>query len=388
MENTTTEILMRILREALHGNVQNAEITDTCLIPETISQLYRLAKSHDLAHIVCEALENKKCLEGSEFSAKFQKQKAMATYRYAGIQYELESVCALLEEAKIAYMPLKGAVIRAYYPTPEMRTSSDIDILLHLEDLDRAAVLITQTLGYTQGAKTVYDISLFSPGGVHLELHFSLDEDDPSLDAILLTAWDTAVVEKNTEFHYRMSNEMFYIYTVAHMAKHFLHGGCGIRPLMDLWIIEHKMKYDKNTADDLLQSCHLTEFSQRSKELSEVWFSDMKHTRLTKSMEDYILGGGVYGISENKIAIASTQSGGRLRYALGRIFLPYRRLKVTYPVLNKYPVLYPFCLIRRWCRILFGKDRKNAIHEFKNTVSVEEMKKESLGDLCRELKLI
>ena len=40
----------------------------------------------------------------------------------------------------------------------------------------------------------------------------------------------------------------------AHMLYHFISGGCGIRPLMDIWIAEHKMGITYTEAKDLLET--------------------------------------------------------------------------------------------------------------------------------------
>ena len=45
--------------------------------------------------------------------------------------------CNALEKAQIPFVPLKGSVIRKYYPEAWMRTSSDIDVLVHKEDVEK-----------------------------------------------------------------------------------------------------------------------------------------------------------------------------------------------------------------------------------------------------------
>ena len=51
---------------------------------------------------------------------------------------EYENLCSAFEKAQIPFLPLKGSVIRKYYPEAWMRTSCDIDILVHDEDVGRA----------------------------------------------------------------------------------------------------------------------------------------------------------------------------------------------------------------------------------------------------------
>ena len=71
-------------------------------------------------------------------------------------------------------MPLKGSVLRASYPQDWMRTSCDIDILVHREDLERAVELLVEKKQYRREVTNLCDVSLYAPSGVHLELHYDL----------------------------------------------------------------------------------------------------------------------------------------------------------------------------------------------------------------------
>lgn len=63
-------------------------------------------------------------------------------------------ICSIFDKIKIAYIPLKGAVIRPYYPYDSMRTSCDIDILIHEEDLELAIKNLIEK-GYKCGEKII-----------------------------------------------------------------------------------------------------------------------------------------------------------------------------------------------------------------------------------------
>ena len=62
---------------------------------------------------------------------------------------------------------------------------------------------------------------------------------------------------------------------------------------------------------------------------------------------------GIYGTDvtykAGRIASMSEQSvtAGKLRSWTAAVFLPYKRMKAHYPVLQKYPVLLPFCWMKR-----------------------------------------
>ena len=54
-----------------------------------------------------------------------------------------------------------------------------------------------------------------------------------------------------------MTDEMFYFYHIAHMAKHFEEGGCGIRPFIDLWTLDNIKDVDHDKRDELLSRGNL-----------------------------------------------------------------------------------------------------------------------------------
>ena len=173
MENIIRVMMDLIAYEVCGQEIDKSQYT---LTDEELVKLYKLAKSHDLAHLVGDALIKNNLIEDGEIKAKFQKQIMLAVYRYEKINYELGRLRKVLNEAKIPFIPLKGSVLRRYYPEPWMRTSCDIDVLVHESDLERAVSALTSAAGYKADSKGSHDVGMFSDSGVHLELHYSLIE--------------------------------------------------------------------------------------------------------------------------------------------------------------------------------------------------------------------
>ena len=126
--------------------------------------------------------------------------------------------------------------------------------------------------------------------------------------------------------------------------------------------------------DELLRKGDLLRFAQSARLLSKVWFDNLEHTEITKQMEDYILRGGVYGTSENALAIQQQKKGGRVKYALSKVVVPYERIKLHYPILEKHPWLTPVMEVRRWFKILFCGQAGSSLKELQsnNSISREE----------------
>ena len=137
------ETIIRTMMDLIAGEVCGKAVTAVPDLPEDAQiRLYRLSKAHDLAHLVGNALIRQDRITDGELKAKFEKQIMVAVYRYEKINHELQRLCRTLNEAKIPFIPLKGAVIRQYYPEPWMRTSCDIDILVREEQVEEAARLL------------------------------------------------------------------------------------------------------------------------------------------------------------------------------------------------------------------------------------------------------
>ena len=312
----------------------------------------------------------------------------MAVYRYEQMQYELEQICETLEKAKIPFIPLKGSVIRKYYPEPWMRTSCDIDILVDKSNLEQAKESLTRDLEYqAENVESSHDLSLYAPSGVHLELHHSLAEDfcSSTINYILDIVWENII--EDYSYRKNMTDEMFYFYHVAHMAKHFEIGGCGVRPFLDSYLLLHHAQYQTDSCCRLLQKGRLLTFAKAVEETANIWFGKTEETSLSREMQDYILYAGMYADIENRAAVQQVKKGGRFKYLWSRIFLSYEQLKTQYPNLAKRKILFPFYQIKRWCRLLFGKDSKNVSRELKANVNVQADKKERIAKLFKDLDL-
>ena len=388
MNEQVTNAMLSLIRHVVCGVMlteeEKAEIT-----PALLPQLYRLSKAHDMAHIVSRGLSDLGLLGEDEISAKFQKQQMLSVYRYQQLNYELERICRVLEEAELPFLPLKGSVIRKYYPEPWMRTSCDIDVLVHEEDLEKAVDALVEALGYKNEGRAFHDVSLLSDGGVHLELHFDLIEEVryPNVVKLLSRVWEYAEPVNGARYWHRLKDEMFYFYHCAHMAKHFENGGCGIRSVLDQWILDNMVPHEVEKRNALLREGTLERFSNATGHLAEVWFSSREKDNLTESMASYIITGGIYGNTENGVAIKRTKREGKMKFIISRLFLPYDFLKQKYPILLKHRWLTPIMEVRRWFKLLFKGRAKSSLHELSVNQTISREKVSQTAELLSELGL-
>lgn len=377
---TTEQWLFCFLRNELCGAALPTEPFSCDLIA-----LYRLAKHHDLCHLVADALSRNGLLpEEEKLRAAFEREQLTAVYREVRLRSATDRIRAIFHGAEIPFVPLKGAVIRSMYPEPWMRTSCDIDILVHEEDLEKATAALVRNGFTTDGVRTHHDISFYCDG-VHLELHFNIRENMAQIDGLLSEVWKYTERYDGTE--YRETPEFFLFHHIAHMAYHFAAGGCGIRPFLDLWVLRGKGSCGDKTLLPLLGECDLVPFYRAVNDLTDVWFEGKEHTELTRQMEAYLLSGGVYGSRENSNASGAARRKGKFRYLWSVAFPPYSTMRMIYPVLQKHKILLPFCYLRRFFSKVFGKERKRVRGRWGATMNQDPKRIEAVGELLSSVGL-
>lgn len=353
----TRDLLLALLRYAIKGEALDSAVKES-LDSGKYATLFKVAKNHDVAHIIAYALEKNNLLGDDEVSKQFIKEMEQAVLRYEMMVADLKEIYSCFDNENIDYIPLKGAVIRKYYPQEWMRSSCDMDILIHEKDLERAVQSLVNKLSYkVDGKKNYHDISLISPFGMHLELHFNIKENISKFDKILTRVWEFS--SKSQGNMHLQSEEFLMFHLVAHSAYHYVGGGSGLRSVLDLWMLEGKLNLQKDELEELLIKGGLLRFYKAILDLSHVWFDSKERSELSSEIEKYILVGGVYGTRKQGGLSSQLRAGGKFKYFMARIFMKYDDLAILYPVIKKHKVLVPFCHILRWFRAIF-KSKKLA----------------------------
>ena len=187
---------------------------------------------------------------------------------------DFETLSACFTEHGISHMPVKGYYLRKLYPTPELRTFGDIDLLIHPEDRQKVHDLML-SLGYTvkQDWEPTYS---YIKDAEYYEIHTNLMDGNldgrTDLQAYFDSAWAHAAPDDGLRF--RPEDDFHFIYTVCHLAKHLYGGGAGLRMYLDVALyVKHK--------DDSLHwqaivgefaALHLEEFFYTVMNACRVWF--------------------------------------------------------------------------------------------------------------------
>lgn len=383
----TKALFFGILRGAVTGEELSREIRTA--LPASAVALFKLAVPQGLAAMVGQKLADEGLLEDDNVGRHFRESSMRAFARHGKQQYEFARICSCLDQLQIAYIPLKGAVTREYYPQGWLRTSTDIDILVRERDLEAAVRGIINQLGYTQpGDREYHDVALYSPNGVLLELHFSLRENQPRWDALLDKVWEHAAPRGDGTCRWDMDREFFVYHNVAHCAYHLTASGCGARSILDLWLLKNKMGYREQEVKALCRDCGLERFYEQIMALAQAWFADGPETPFLEALGDYVLGAGFGGSKENMVAAGILKKRGKLRYFWSRVFLPGETLRASYPILEKHRVLTPVFQVRRWVDKLANRRLGPAVRELNACTTVDGQSVGNTADILRELDLL
>lgn len=378
-------IFIKLIKHVINPE-QQEDLGNISLSIKEQKELYSLSKKHDVSHLIAIAGKEYNLFTETEVSQRFERDYLMAIMRYEQINYEYQEIVEVFKCKNIEFVPLKGAVLRKYYSEPWHRTSCDIDILIREEDLEKATKNLIELKGYKRERETNYhDVSLYSPSNVHLELHFNILENIKSIDKLLARVWDYCVLKENETLQFRQTNEYLVFHLIAHLLYHFLRGGCGVRSVIDIWLVHQKIEINQTVLQEMLKECGIVLFYERILELANVWFFDQECSTIIEKMGNYIFSGGVYGSFENRMQVVGTSVENKKNYMRKRIFCPYETMKHRYPILQKHKWLLPFYEVRRWIETIFKGKAKNLKREVESIASKSEEEKNNFKNFLREI---
>lgn len=332
--------------------------------PENLSwdKIFSLADKHMIANMIWYSVDKLKSKPETELWKKWTETKNKAIVKDITQRSEYKKIIKAFDKKQIRCMPVKGIFMKKMYPKSDFRTMSDIDILIDAENANKSGNIM-RSLGYIceSAGKTHHDVYFKAPV-MNIEIHRELFSDFSRKNFFQYYKDVFIKAEKidGYEFAYKMTDEEFYIYALAHFYKHYSGGGSGIRSVMDIYVLNHSIyeKLDKQSLNRKLKKLKLLNFRNEMTDLSEMWFGKNKGTTELIKLSDYIIGSGTYGTLSNRINNEIKEKG-KIGYFIYSAFLPLSYMKEKYPVLNKVPFLLP--LFWLWRLIASMITKRNVI---------------------------
>lgn len=287
------------------------------------------------------------------------------------VEFNLSTVKKLMADG-IRCCVLKGIAVASLYSVPETRISSDMDILIDLKDEEKVCEIL-KSLGYTVEERSKHDHhrkAHHKTGGlfeVHVKLH-SEGTREHILDGKVEYTEDYIMNENGI---YTMGINDGLIYLSAHLIKHLINDGMGIRQVMDLllYMKKHKNEIDWNKYDALMKELRYDKLIAVVKgigvkylglEFENVITDGEGFNELLEDMEC----GGLFGMSDTESSqffhlYTKRRSGNNaLEHSVYRItkgensafrmlFPSLKGMKKRFSYVEKCPVLLPVAWIHR-----------------------------------------
>lgn len=337
-----------------------------------LEQLFKVCESHVLTAVTAYALET----AGIQDHA-FTQAKEKAIRKNILLDAERSALLKRLEAEHIWYMPLKGAILKDWYPKLGMRQMSDNDILCDKEYRKRIREIM-QEAGFTL-EKSKINVEEYSKKPVHnFEMHFDLftEYNQGKIYSYYETVKDRLIRDAQCQYGYHFSVEDFYLYMTAHEYKHYAEGGTGVRSLLDVYILMRKfgdtldMQYIAAEAEKM----GIAAFEKQNRELAMQLFGSHSLTDEQMQQLDYYIFSGAYGTFEhsgkNRVerAMQGNGSSAKLRYLFQRLFPPMDKIRTGYPFFYQHKWLIPVLWLIRPFRALIV-NRGRMLSEIKHLIS-------------------
>lgn len=359
----TSEFLIYLMACSLQGTKPE----EALLANIDMEALLRLAKAHSVSAMVCMALEQTDAFQHAAETTRLKwldaKNKAVRKNMLLDAErHQLEKEFA---EHGIWYMPLKGSILKDWYPKFGMREMADNDILFDPAGRKQVREIFQnrsyKTVSFRKGNHDVYEKAPIYNFEMHVSLfngtYKELTEQYENVKERLLPVDGTA-------YQFAFTPEDFYVFVLAHAHKHYSHSGTGIRTLADIYIVNQKLGGTMNWeyVDSELRGLGIFSYERESRELAQKLFgiaelpTEANLSEAEQQMLAYYLGASTYGTIENRTLNQMQKlqpDGGAItahtkqKYLLSRIFPGREWCKACAPTVYKYPVLLPFFWVWR-----------------------------------------
>ena len=359
----TSEQLLYLMACALQGVSAREEV----LADADLKQLLIMARKHSVASMVCMALEKTAIFANADEATKKQwiDAKNKAIRKNMLLDAERKTISHELETQGIWYMPLKGSILKDWYPKPGMREMADNDILFDASKRKEVKAIFQgrgyTVKGYNKSNHDEYEKPPIYNFEMHVELYHKIYD---TLNEKYADVKQRLIPDAEVPYRLHFTPEDFYVFVIAHAYKHYSSSGTGIRTLADIYIMNQKLGGTLNWeyVDSELRGLGIFSYEHESRELAQKLFgiaelpTKANLSEAEQQMLAYYLGASTYGTIENRILNQMQKlqpddgaftARTKRKYLLSRIFPGREWCKAYAPTVYKYPVLLPFFWVWR-----------------------------------------
>ena len=350
----------------LRASLRNTVIQLNDLSDDDWGQLLQLAKTHQVLPLFCQSLSSKPACV-ADLKGVLRRQVARQTI----CTHAFLSTYRQLLDGGVRPLVVKGIACRVLYPQPDLRPSSDEDLLIVPEQFDAARQLLT-SLGF-QESGTGLELTFRHPvSGLRLEIHgAAFPGREPAYghwNTLFEDIFDRAagiMIGENTIWTPGHDDHMLYL--ILHTLKHFLHSGVGIRQVCDICLYANAYGnlIDWPKLLDRCRALHAEQFAAALLQIGSTYLTFDPDTACLSScwrciavdaepLLGDILSAGLYGdatMDRKRSSNLTLDAASGKRPSLPRTLFPDRsRLLAQYPYLQQQPYLLPVAWTQRLWR--------------------------------------
>lgn len=265
---------------------------------------------------------------------------------------DCKEIFEAFEAHSLDYMPLKGAILKEVYPESEMRSMSDVDILIRSQQFCCYEEILLN-LGYHFAYESNHECVFQKQGSISVELHkYVIPSYNDDMYAYYETGWDIARKKEN-QVRWEFTKEDFYVYLIAHFAKHYRDAGAGIKYVIDMWLWKERYAMDIAYIERQLTLLNLERFASNLEHLIQVWFFGKEPDQVIEQMTDFIINSGEYGNLQNAgnaRFLRMSSNGGKKKEKYKCLYLLFPNKETMagiYPIVKRFGWLLPWFWIYR-----------------------------------------
>lgn len=243
------------------------------------------------------------------------------------------------EKAGITVIPLKGVIVRNYYPNPNDREMGDLDVLY--QGSDEALQKIMNEVGpnkYEAGMK--HDHYYFE-NNIHIEMHRDLVDAITDYDTYYKDIWNKSVPEEGYKYVRKLTIEDQYIFVFVHMKEHLAHKEFMFKMAMDIYLLNKAGVLNRAYVEEELNKLNLSSLEENFLKVVNAWFNQEEVPEELSELSELLLNPEQFSLDHYVEEAAYSSGGSKYRYYRTRFFPSLGQMESYYGWLKKAPVLLP-----------------------------------------------
>ena len=357
LENTFTGpelLLLNYVKEAL--KTEAVEDVPSFSSAEEMKTFLKFAVHHEVLPLLNELLLDKVSAEIHTILFEAVAQTVQKSIKLQMLNGELTKQ---LEEENIIAITLKGMAVARFYPVPEYRKTTDMDLFVFEEDKLSDAVKLLEKEGFCLSAEdqhATHHLVLTNQEQEVVELHKQWAEEfkEKKLNRYLRKIEKESLSHcrkiswQDTEIYaYETAWQGFYL--MIHILQHFVGSGFGIRNLCD-WVVLWRNCEEQKEREDfwrMAEESKTSEFASAltkvcikylglEEEKSPIPLEQLQKEKLAEELLRDILDAGEFGYSEKERMVGMNGSS-----VLSYVQEFHHQMHINFPKAGNYFVIWP-----------------------------------------------